>query len=183
MLEAFPTSHNMTPSPITPRPFSLPSQAQLPSHYPHHPTISPPLPDQGGPLHFCFPIPFRTIPGPDQDDIILATDRARERWLHPQDTPLTGTHKLPVHQRNLDNLRKLCRDISEGGSCKASVTVSEPRATMKRKKRGAVMNVSLAGDPDVVYRVRGQILQSLPVSLVSYLFYFHKAFRYIADQI
>ena len=38
---------------------------------------------------------------------------------------------------------------------------------MKRKKRGAVMNVSLAGDADTVYRVRGQILQSLPVSLVS----------------
>ncbi|KAF8438753.1 hypothetical protein BGX38DRAFT_1097997 [Terfezia claveryi] len=155
----------MTPSPITARPFPIPSQAPLPPHYPHHHTISPPLPDPRDPLHFCFPIPFRTIPGPDQDDIVLATDGARERWLHPQDTPLTGTHKLPVHQLNLDNLRKLCRDISNKGTCKAFLTVSEPRAAMKRKKRGAVMNVSLAGDADVVYRVRGQILQSLPASL------------------
>jgi len=164
MLEAFPTALNMTPSPITPRPFSLPSQ---PPHYPHNHTTPPPPPDPRDPLHFCFPIPFRTIPGPDQDDIVLATDGARERWLHPQDTPLTRTHKLPVHQRNLDTLKKLCHDISEGGSCQASVKVSEPRAAMKRKRRGAVMNVSLAGDADTVYLVRGQILQALPVSLVS----------------
>lgn len=167
MIDAYHQSALMSPSPITARPFSIPSQAPLPPHYPHHHAISPPLPDPRDPLHFCFPIPFKIIPGPDEDDIVLATEGATEKWLHQQETPLTQTHKLPVHQRNLDNLRKLCREISERENCKASLTVSEPRVSIKRKKRGAVMNVSLAGDADTVYRMRGHILQSLPVSLVS----------------
>lgn len=167
MLEAF-ASTIMTPSPITSRQFSLPVQTPLPaphSHYPHH-TASPPVLDTKEPLHFCFCVPFKTIPGPERDDILFATEGAEERWLHQQESPLTQPHKLPVHQKNLDNLRKLCKEIQERENCRASLTVSEPKA-MKRKKRGAVMNVSLAGDADAVYRMRGYILQSLPVSLVS----------------
>ncbi|KAI5785037.1 hypothetical protein DFH27DRAFT_268154 [Peziza echinospora] len=167
----------MTPSPIVPRPYSLPTPSVLPpvQSYAHHnqantlaaplSSASPPLlTDSRDLLYFCFCIPFKLIPGPDLDDVVVATEGAAEKWIHTDSTPISGTHKLPVHQKNLDYLRRICRDISETDGCKAFVTVGEPR-TVKRKKRGAVMNVSLSGDADTVYRMRGIILQSLPVSL------------------
>ena len=163
----------MTPSPIPPRPFAMPGQAGMPpTHqqqlYAQHNAIHSSTQDPRESLHFCFCIPFKIIPGPEPDDIILCTNGAAERWLHPTDSPLLGHHKLPVHQKNFEYLRKLCKDISESerDNCKAILVVSEPRS-IKRKKRGAVINVSLSGDADTVYRMRGFILQSLPVSLVS----------------
>lgn len=122
-------------------------------------------------LNYSFCIPFTIIPGPDSNDIILATSGAVDNWLHPPGSPPDSPAcKLPVHTRNVEALKKLCKEISESPDykCRAMVVVSEPKhASFRTRKQGVVTNVWLAGDPDMVLRVKGHILQSSPVALVS----------------
>lgn len=122
-------------------------------------------------LNYSFCIPFTIIPGPDPNDIILATAGAVDNWLHPPGSPLDAPPcKLPVHTRNVEALKKLCKEISESPDykCRAMVVVSEPKhASFRSRKQGVVTNVWLAGDSDIVVRVKGHILQSSPVALVS----------------
>lgn len=122
-------------------------------------------------LNYSFCIPFTILPGPDPNDIILATAGAVDNWLHPPGSPQdTPPCKLPVHTRNVEMLKKLCKEISESPDykCRAMVVVSEPKhASFRSRKQGVVTNVWLAGDSDIVVRVKGHILQSSPVALVS----------------
>lgn len=122
-------------------------------------------------LNYSFCIPFTILPGPDPNDIILATAGAVDNWLHPPGSPQDAPScKLPVHTRNVEALKKLCKEISESPDykCRAMVVVSEPKhASFRSRKQGVVTNVWLAGDSDIVVRVKGHILQSSPVALVS----------------
>lgn len=122
-------------------------------------------------LNYSFCIPFTIIPGPDPNDIIIATAGAVDNWLHPPGSPPDSPPcKLPVHTRNVEALKKLCKDISESSDykCRAMVVVSEPKhAAFRTRKQGVVTNVWLAGDADIVVRAKGHILQSSPVALVS----------------
>lgn len=123
-------------------------------------------------VNYSFCIPFTIVPGPDPSDIILATSGAIDRWLHPPNSPPDlPSCQLPVHQSNVEALKKLCKDISEspGTKCRAVVAVSEPQhASFRPGKRGVVTNVWLAGESDAVLRIRGLILQNSPVALVSW---------------
>lgn len=125
-------------------------------------------------LNLSFNVPFSSnLAGPDGDDILHATPGALERWLHPEGTPEgTPTHKLPVHVRNLEALRRLCRDVCEGTDhpkLEAAVTSSEPKAIpalQRRPLKGLVTNVCLSGDAETVHRMRGKILNETPLAMV-----------------
>jgi hypothetical protein len=121
-----------------------------------------------------FNIPFSSsLPGPAVDDILHATPGASQRWLHPDGTAEgTPVHKLPVHARNVEQLRELCKQLSEGSigrKLEATVTSSEPKATpslQRRRVKGLVTNVCLSGDAETVQRMRGKILNETPLALV-----------------
>src|SRR5271154_2579276 len=80
-------------------------------------------------VNLSFNVPFAAnLPGPDPEDVLHATPGAYQRWTLPVGTPDdTPIHKLPVHTQNVENLRRLCRQIadSSGGRIEASVTSSE----------------------------------------------------------
>ena len=77
---------------------------------------------------------------------------------------------LPVHTENIDNLKKMCKNAADqsGGRLTASVVSSEPKAIPGYQLAGktAVTNVCLSGDPELVKRERGRILNGTPISLV-----------------
>jgi hypothetical protein len=140
-------------------------------------TSSPQTPSTPGDgvLHLSFNVPFSSnLAGPDGDDILHATPGALERWLHPEGTPEGApVHKLPVHARNLENLRRLCREICDstdgGRRLEAAVTSSEPKpipTLQRRQPKGLVTNVCLSGDADTVMRMRGRILKETPLAMV-----------------
>ncbi|KAI9684358.1 MAG: hypothetical protein M1829_002168 [Trizodia sp. TS-e1964] len=121
-----------------------------------------------------FNVPFSSsLAGPDVDDIIHATPGALERWSHPVAAPEgTPPHQLPVHVSNVEILRKLCRQISEGGlagkKIQAVVTSSEPKsvpALACRPLKGLTTNVCLSGDADSVQKMRARILNETPLVL------------------
>lgn len=125
------------------------------------------------PLNLSFNVPFSSnLGGPDVDDIIHATPGAFDRWTHPEgadeDTPI---HLLPVHVENVENLKSLCRHMSDSseGRLQASVTTSKPRqipGLQVPSVKTLVTNVCLAGDAELVKRMRGRILTDTPISLV-----------------
>ena len=125
-------------------------------------------------LHLSFNVPFSSnLAGPDGDDILHATPGALERWLHPEGTPEgTPTHKLPVHASNVEALRRLCRELSDGSEnnrVEAAVTSSEPKAIpalQRRPLKGLVTNVCLSGEAEMMHRMRGRILHETPLALV-----------------
>lgn len=52
--------------------------------------------------------------GPELEDIIYASPGGFARWTHPEGTEEgTPNYKLPVHVQNIENLKALCRQISE----------------------------------------------------------------------
>ena len=125
-------------------------------------------------LNLSFHVPFSsTLPGPEVDDVIHATPGAFDRWTHPLGTDeSTPNHKLPVHVGNVENLRGLCRQMSEtsDGRLLATVTSSEPKpipGLQIAPLKVLVTNVCLSGDPDLVRKMRGRILNDTPISLVS----------------
>ena len=128
-----------------------------------------------GILHLSFNVPFSSnLAGPDGDDILHATPAAIERWLHPEGTPEgTPTYRLPVHVKNLEALRRLCRDMTEttvdGRRLEAAVISSESKlipALQRRPLKGLVTNVCLSGEAETVHRMRGRILRETPLALV-----------------
>lgn len=129
--------------------------------------------DENYPVSYSFCIPFSILPGPDPDDIITASPGAKERWIqsverfNDTDTP---AYSLPIHQANVDTLRKLCKEISDAleFKCEAALTVSEPQhGSYRQTKRGIITNVWLSGHPESVLRARGVIMQNTPVALRS----------------
>lgn len=127
-------------------------------------------------LTLSFNIPFSsTLAGPDPDDVLHSTEGAFERWTFPEGT-VEGTpiHKLPVHANNVESLRNLCAQISDGsgGRLQATVTSSEPKAvqqSLQRRPQGLVTNVCVSGDGETVHNMRAKILRETPIALVCVL--------------
>ena len=125
-------------------------------------------------VNLSFNVPFASnLPGPDLDEVLHASPGALHRWTHPDGTEEgTPNHKLPVHANNVEQLRKLCRKLSEGsnGRVEATVTSSEPKpipALQRRPLKGLVTNVCVSGDADTVHKMRAKILNETPIALVS----------------
>lgn len=128
----------------------------------------------GHPINLSFNVPFNSnLPGPDKEDVLYSSTGAYQRWIHPdgaaEDTP---NHALPVHTRNVENLRSLCKQLSEssGERVHATVTSSKPKPVpgMQRGPLTAlVTNVCISGDSDIVHKMRAKILNETPITLVS----------------
>ncbi|RFU35608.1 hypothetical protein B7463_g687, partial [Scytalidium lignicola] len=114
-------------------------------------------------IHYSFNVPFASdLAGPNTEDILYATAGAVLRWTHPEDAPDdVPIHELPVHVQNVMNLRKLCKDITNGPlPIEAHVKSSEPK-----RVKGQVTNVCLSGSPDLVHKSRETILNDTPLAL------------------
>ena len=127
----------------------------------------------GHPINLSFNVPFASnIAGPDKEDVLYSSPNALQRWTHPEgaaeDTP---NHALPVHTRNVEILRSLCKQMSDGSGerIQATVTSSKPKPVpgMQRGPLSAlVTNVCISGDSDVVHKMRAKILNETPITLV-----------------
>lgn len=119
-----------------------------------------------------FNVPFATnLPGPEQDEIIHASPSASQAWLLPPGMPEgLPTHRLPVHTRNVEQLRLLCQGLSEtsGGRLEATVTSSEakPMPNQRAPRKGLITNVCVTGDRELVFKMRAKILSETPIQLV-----------------
>lgn len=140
------------------------------------PTPMSPLTAAETMVNLSFNVPFSSnLTGPDPEEILHASPGAYQRWTHLEGTEEgTPTHKLPVHTRNVELLRKLCKTLSEasGGRLEATVTSSEPKpvpAVQRRPLKGLVTNVCVSGDNDIVIRMRAKILNETPIALVRQL--------------
>ncbi|KAI4689681.1 uncharacterized protein J4E88_003036 [Alternaria novae-zelandiae] len=137
-------------------------------------TSAPPVIAPGSQVNVSFNVPFSSnLAGPDPDDIMWASPGAKARWTHPEGTAdQTPTHKLPVHAQNVDNLRNLCREVSEqtDGRVSANVTSAESKplpGLQRGPLRALVTNVCLSGELEIVNSMRCRILNSTPISLRS----------------
>ena len=127
----------------------------------------------GHPINLSFNVPFSSnLPGPEREDVLYSSPNAFQKWTHPEgaaeDTP---NHALPVHARNVEALRALCRQMSEssGETVQATVTSSKPKPVpgMQRGPLTAlVTNVCISGDSEVVIKMRAKILMETPITLV-----------------
>lgn len=134
-------------------------------------TPNPAMP--GHTINLSFNVPFNSnLPGPEKEDVLYSSTGAFQRWIHPdeaaEDVP---NHALPVHTRNVENLRSLCRQMSEssGERINATVTSSKPKPVpgMQRGPLTAlVTNVCISGDAEVVHKMRAKILNETPITLV-----------------
>ncbi|KAK3987830.1 meiotically up-regulated gene 60 protein [Cladorrhinum sp. PSN332] len=127
------------------------------------PVPTPSIPGPEAQISYAFNVPFASdLAGPDTEDILHATDAAVLRWTHPAEVPDdVPVHDLPVHSKNLEDLRKLCHNISQNGfPIEANVVSSTPK-----NGRGLVTTVYLYGHPDYVYKAREDILNQTPLSL------------------
>lgn len=146
------------------------------SHSIKRPMVSSPMSPQtpvDTMVNLSFNVPFSSnLTGPDVEEIIHASEGARRRWTFPEGTEEgTPIHKLPVHASNVEELRKLCRRLSEeaSGRVEATVTSSEPKPIPKLQRRplkGLVTNVCVSGDAERVHKMRAQILNETPIALV-----------------
>lgn len=138
---------------------------------------APPIPRQTAPRHnplnLSFNVPFSSnLAGPEVDDIIHASPGAFVRWTHPEGTPEgTPNHKLPIHASNVETLRAMCKQMTESseGRLQAAATSAEPRpipGLQLGPLNALVTNVCLSGDPELVRRMRGRLLNDTPISLV-----------------
>jgi hypothetical protein len=136
-------------------------------------TSAPPVIPPGTQVNLSFNVPFSSnLAGPDPDDIMWASPGAKARWTHAEGTAEAMlTHKLPVHAQNVENLRNLCRDVSEQteGRVSAAVTSAESKplpGLQRGPLRALVTNVCLSGELEIVNSMRCRILNSTPISLV-----------------
>lgn len=151
--------HNQIP--VTPPPKQSLSAASL-----------PPSPAPGSFVNLSFNVPFSSnLAGPEIDDVIYASPGAFHRWTHPQGTGSeTPNHKLPVHAQNIENLRKLCRELTDhsGGQLQATVVSAEPKpipGLQRGPLKALITNVCLSGETELVHQIRGQILKETPILL------------------
>ncbi|KAK3112924.1 hypothetical protein LTR53_010294 [Teratosphaeriaceae sp. CCFEE 6253] len=126
----------------------------------------------GHPINLSFNVTFHSnLAGPDKEDVLFSSTGAFQKWIHPEDTEEdTPTHALPVHTRNVENLRSLCKQMSEGSGERlhATVTSSKPKPVpgMQRGPLTAlVTNVCISGEADVVHKMRAKILNETPITL------------------
>ena len=123
-------------------------------------------------VHLSFNVPFSSsLPGPDPSEVLHGSPKAVERWTFPEDTEDgTVVHKLPVHHENVEQLRRMCRVISENRQARveATVTSSEPKSipSLSRPMKSLITNVCLSGQEDMVQKTRQKILNESPIMLV-----------------
>ena len=163
----------MTPAGLMSRPNQMDMPIAQPIKRPMNGQPISPLTPVDTMVNLSFNVPFASnLTGPDVQEIIHATPKALERWTFPEGTKeQTPIHKLPVHNGNVEQLRRLCRVLEEGsqGRMQATVTSSEPKqvpALQRRPLKGLVTNVCISGDADVVHKMRAKILNETPIALV-----------------
>ena len=166
----------MTPAGLMSRPNPMDLPIAQPIKRPMNGTPTSPLSPADAMVNLSFNVPFSSnLNGPDVDEILHATPKALERWTFPKGTEKDmAIHKLPVHQYNVDQLRRSCRVMTEGssGRVEATVTSSEPKpipALQRRPLKGLVTNVCISGDNEIVHKMRAQILNDTPIALVKIL--------------
>lgn len=127
----------------------------------------------GHQVNLSFNVPFASnLAGPEGEDVIYASPGAFQRWTQEEGAPEgTPNHELPVHRHNVENLRTLCKTMSDtsGGAIQATVTSSKPKPVpgMQRGPLTAlVTNVCISGDSEVVHKMRARILNETPITLV-----------------
>lgn len=124
-------------------------------------------------VNLSFNVPFNSnLPGPDKEDVLYSSTGAFQKWIHPEGAAEeTPNHALPIHTRNVENLRSLCKQMSEssGERINATVTSSKPKPVpgMQRGPLTAlVTNVCISGDAEVLHKMRAKILNDTPITLV-----------------
>ncbi|RYO75678.1 hypothetical protein DL766_007690 [Monosporascus sp. MC13-8B] len=140
----------------------------MPGLNPHQkPTASgaplSPSPAADTTIHFAFNVPFASdLAGPNTEEILHATPDAILRWTHPEDAPDdVPIYELPVHASNLNILRELCKELTNGPlPIEAHVLSTAPKPL-----KGQVTTVCLSGAPELVHKSRETILSSTPLAL------------------
>lgn len=133
----------------------------------------PPLASIDTPLTLSFNVPFAsTLVGPRPGDVLHASPGAQQRWTFPEGTAEGNpSYSLPVHTRNVEQLRRLCKSLTDRYTSRleASVTSVEPKSILPAQalRRGIVTNVCISGDGELVHKVRSTILGETPIALVS----------------
>lgn len=140
-------------------------QQQQQQHKAAHgtPPLLSPLPGDAT-IHYSFNVPFASdLAGPNTEDILYATPGAVLRWTHSEDAPDdVPIYELPVHTQHVQNLRKLCKELTSGPlPIEAHVKSTEPK-----RVKGQVTNVCLSGSPELVRQSRENILNETPLALV-----------------
>ncbi|KAF2279214.1 uncharacterized protein EI97DRAFT_412044 [Westerdykella ornata] len=163
----FPFSRSNHEIPVAAPHMKRPSTASAPSG----PSAAIP---PGTHVNLSFNVPFSSnLAGPDVEDIIWASPGAQARWTHPEGTPdNTPIHKLPVHAQNVENLRLMCRDLTEASDGRIVATVvsaeSKPLPGLQRGPlRALVTNVCLSGEVELVNQTRSRILATNPIAMRS----------------
>lgn len=116
-------------------------------------------------ITYSFNVPFSSdLAGPNTEDILHSTADAVLRWTHPEDAPDdVQVHELPVHAQNLNNLHRLCQDLSSGPlPIEAQVISTAP----KNGRAQQITTVCLSGSPELVNKSRETILNEIPIALV-----------------
>ncbi|KAF2771979.1 hypothetical protein EJ03DRAFT_12297 [Teratosphaeria nubilosa] len=124
-------------------------------------------------VNLSFNVPFNSnLPGPDKEDVLYSSVGAFQKWIHPEGaTEDTPNHALPVHTRNVENLRSLCKQMTEGSGERihATVTSSKPKQVPGMQMRGPltalVTNVCISGDAEIVHKMRARVLNETPITL------------------
>ena len=136
-------------------------------------TASPNPAVPGHLVNLSFNVPFNSnLAGPEKEDVLYSSPGAYQKWIHPEGTvDDTPNHALPVHTRNVEILRNVCKQMSESsdGSIHAAVTSSKPKPVpgMQRGPLSAlVTNVCISGDAEVVHKMRAKILNETSITLV-----------------
>ena len=127
-------------------------------------------------INLSFNVPFNSnLPGPEKEEVLYSSPGGFQKWTHAEGAAEdVANHALPVHTRNVELLRGLCRQMSEssGERVHATVTSSKPKPVpgMQRGPLTAlVTNVCVSGDAEVVHKMRAKILNETPITLVSNL--------------
>jgi hypothetical protein len=115
-------------------------------------------------IHFAFNVPFASdLAGPNTEEILHATGDSIMRWTHPGEAPDdVPVYDLPVHTQNLNTLRDLCKELTNGPLPIEAHVVSTTPKNVKRQ----VVTVCLSGAPELVHKSRETILSGTPLALV-----------------
>jgi hypothetical protein len=122
-----------------------------------------PSPAADSTIHFAFNVPFASdLAGPNTEEILHATGESIMRWTHPSEAPDdVPIYDLPVHTQNLNTLRDLCKELTNGPLPIEAHVVSTTPKTLK----GQVVTVCLSGAPELVHKSRETILSGTPLAL------------------
>ena len=107
-------------------PMLLPSKRAMPGS-----AMSPNPAVPGHMVNLSFNVPFNSnLPGPEKEDVLWSNTGAFQRWVHQEDgAEDSPNHALPVHVRNVEDLRVLCKRLSDSsdGRVYATVTSAKPK--------------------------------------------------------